>query len=166
METARIATIEDAGALVVLRCALMSHLGWSSGDDDDWIGSLRDRLCVGLAEGTVIGVVVTDERRPVAGGIAEIISRLPSPAVPRGQIAHISSMYTVDTHRGQGLGRSVVRLLTSEALARGFPTIELYAASPEAESLYRGERFIDRPGGKPMRYAGHDLASPPSPSVR
>lgn len=156
MTVTRIAGPEDVEALVWLRRSLMLHFGWDAADqsrEPEWISALRRRVASGISQGTLIAVVCEVDGETVAGGIAEIMPRLPSPSLPKGHIAHVSSMYTVPAFRGNGLGRSVVQLLTSELERRGFSTIELYAASPEAEALYRSESFTDRPGGRPMRYA-------------
>ncbi len=151
MET-RLATPDDIDDLLRLRRRLMAHFGWDR-SNDGWIPAARSRLTDGMADGSVVAAVGADaDGRAVASGVAEIVPRMPSPAVPDGRVAHVSSMVTEESARGVGHGRRIVRLLVEELRRRGITTIELFAASPDAERLYRSERFDDRPGGRAMRH--------------
>ncbi|MBC7460865.1 MAG: GNAT family N-acetyltransferase, partial [Thermoleophilia bacterium] len=113
--SARLATVDDVPALVAMRRQLMEHFGWVEASDpsgDAWVTRLDHVLRDGIPAGTVVASVVPNELGElVASGVATIIDQLPSPALPHGQYAHISSVFTEPDHRGRGFGRVVVEVL-------------------------------------------------------
>lgn len=158
--TARVATVDDVDALVALRVQLLQFFGWNDQAPDAdrrWIDAARDRFATGIAIGDVLAVVVEDlDGCAVDCGVAEIVLRLPSPALPDGRMAHTSSIFTRVEQRGTGLGRLVVRALLAELHRRGIDSVELHAASPDAERLYVREGFARRTGGPLLRFLGSD----------
>jgi GNAT superfamily N-acetyltransferase len=59
--------------------------------------------------------------------------------------AEIKRMYVLPSHRGRGLGRSLLNALTVEAEASGYKRVRLDSARfmEEAHALYRRNGFVD-----------------------
>jgi len=151
MHPVRLATGEDVAELVRLRAVMFEAMGVTS-SSPDWERSCRMFLEERLTDGRVIGFVVDapDVSGLAACGLAELSSRIPSPARAAGSQAYLSSFSTDPRWRRTGMGGAVLSHLLAELRALGVRRAELHA-TPDGARLYRLAGFQPRPGGLEMR---------------
>ena len=143
----RLATPDDAEALVRLRAAMFVAMGQDVGPEDaPWRRAAAAWFAEHLAAGGDALAVVADVRcaGPVASALAVLVPKAPDPADPSGRSAHVSQVSTLPEHRRRGHARACLRLLLGTLDAEGIARTDLHATA-DGEALYRGLGFTDRP---------------------
>ncbi|KGN39332.1 GNAT family N-acetyltransferase [Knoellia subterranea] len=141
--TPRPATAGDIDDLMTLRVLMFEAMGTPAAQLESaaWLGAARDWFTSRIDHPTTRVLVVEDGGDIVAGGLAEVLSSIPAPSMPRGRLGFVSNIATLPHARGRGLARLVmtelVRWLDEETDA---DRIDL-AATAEGAPLYRSLGF-------------------------
>jgi ribosomal-protein-alanine acetyltransferase len=102
--------------------------------------------------GTAYSHYIVDEDDGAVIGYAGLRS------IPGNADADIQTIALVETRRGEGRGRTMLRMLLAEATARGAREVflEVRADNPSAEGLYLSEGF-EEIGRRPRYYQPDDV---------
>lgn len=143
--TVRLATADDATALVRLRSAMFAAMGRDvGGADAPWRGSAAAWFARALGREALAVVAERPGAGVVASAMAVLVPRAPGPDDPSPFTAHVSQVSTLPEHRGRGHARACLEALLAELQDRGITRADLHA-TPDGEHLYRGLGFEDAP---------------------
>lgn len=153
----RLGRREDAAEFVRLRRLMFQSMG-ANLVDQDWEAAAADHYRSGLEDGSLLAVVVDqpDGERLAATGVATLATAIPSPLVPDGRKAYISSMCTDVGYRRQGLARVILDELIACIEAAGIRWIDLHATD-DGMALYRSFGFAPRPYPHLGRYGARKI---------
>ncbi len=148
---ARLAVSGDAPEIVRLREVMFAAMGLDT-SGPTWQEMCRLHLEANLGSARLIGAVVEAPggNGLAASGVAEVFARIPSPGLPNGAYAYLSSFSTDPRWRRRGYAKSILSLLLEQLHDAGVARIELHA-SADGSPLYQSFGFVDRTGGREMR---------------
>ena len=137
--TIRSATPADLAAIMAIESASFPTDAWSSESMAAELESPYSHYVVDEDGGAIIGYA----------GLRSI---------PGNADADIQTIALIDTRRGEGRGRTMLRTLLAEASARGAREVflEVRADNPSAEGLYLSEGF-EEIGRRPRYYQPDDV---------
>jgi GNAT superfamily N-acetyltransferase len=143
---ARLATLDDADALVRHRIAMFADMGVAA-DADVIGGAFRTWLTRMMADGTYRAWLVEDDAHAIVGGGG--ITVLPWPPGPRyqgGRVAFVYNVYTEPAHRRRGIARLIMEGIHSWCRENGVGSLALNA-SDSGRTLYEelGYRIAPSP---------------------
>ena len=143
MYTFRIATPEDADALVRIRTDFMSGYDRPMGEADyAALANYRAFLLDGMRDGSYVMWLAETGGEIVATGSASFYRLPPIAGRPNGWEAYVGNMFTYPAHRRQGLAGEILRLLAEEARAAGCGAVTLHATK-DGRPLYERFGFAD-----------------------
>ena len=142
----RKAGLQDVEALMALRKEQLRDEDRQEGNtffqEPDIDEALRAYFSSSLAEGSMVEWVAEEEGRIVATSSIIFQAFPPSFTNPTGARGYVSNMYTVPSHRGQGIASSLLGKLREEAASRGVKLLWL-GASPMGRPVYARFGFRD-----------------------
>jgi ribosomal-protein-alanine acetyltransferase len=135
----RTATPADLDAIMAIENSSFPTDAWSTESMAAELGTAYSHYIVDEDDGAVIGYA----------GLRSI---------PGNADADIQTIALVETRRGEGRGRTMLRMLLAEATARGAREVflEVRADNPSAEGLYLSEGF-EEIGRRPRYYQPDDV---------
>ena len=103
---------------------------------------LRERF----AGGRGFAFILQQGRRALASGTASPLGPWPPTASLHHayEVLYVYGVYTVKSHRGQGLAGRIMKAIGAEARKRGLPLLALYA-SDAGKSVYERGGFASKP---------------------
>jgi GNAT superfamily N-acetyltransferase len=97
-----------------------------------------------IGSGRYLGVFAMDKDAVIAGAGAVLLDWGPTRANPNGQMARVANVFTAETHRRQGVARSLMAQLLQQCEALGVREFNL-ATTPDGRALYQALGFEDYP---------------------
>jgi GNAT superfamily N-acetyltransferase len=97
-----------------------------------------------IGAGTYLGWFAVDGGEVVAGAGVVLLDWGPTRNNPVGQMARITNVFTADTHRRQGISRSLVTTALDHLKSLGIQEVRL-GATDEARELYLSLGFAPYP---------------------
>lgn len=142
-KTLRKATAHDIPALCVARKRQLADEGLvADAPIDEELSAYFERT---MADGSLVEWVAEDNGEVVATAGIVFMPFPPTFANPAGTRGYVTNMYTVPSHRGQGLASKLLRKLLEEARERGVRKL-LLCASQMGRPVYRRLGFAERGG--------------------
>ncbi|MDR0326180.1 MAG: GNAT family N-acetyltransferase [Oscillospiraceae bacterium] len=106
---------------------------------------LLDYFTFSLADGSLISWLAIDGGEIIATSGICFYQLPPTYTNPTGRVAYVTNMYTLPSHRKQGIASRLLGLLLDEARTRGYTIVRLHA-SIDGKSIYRKFGFEDSEG--------------------
>lgn len=132
-------TSQDVEAFISLRVAQLREEG--AGEDTDLCPALRDYYGRHLSDGTFVAWLAIDEGRIVGTSGMSFVEKPPYFGCPNGRIGLLSSMYTDQAYRRQGIARALLTRVVEEARAYGCGMVQI-TASDMGVLLYSDFGFV------------------------
>lgn len=136
----RPATADDVAALVELRALMFADMGMTA-EGAEWRASASAWFARAVEDPAICLVVVEDDDRLLACGMAEVHHGAPGPTCPTGRTAHLSNLVTRREARGRGLASRCLAHLLAWA-AEHADRVELHA-SADGLAMYRRLGFVE-----------------------
>lgn len=142
--TVRPALVGDAAQVAAHRCYRV--------DDADRRPAYADCVSPRIASRHYIGCFAVQGEVVLGGAGAVLLDWGPPRANPRGQMARVVNVFTVEEWRRRGVARELVAAVLRQCEALGVREFNL-GATPEGRSLYRSLGFEDYPAEMRRRSA-------------
>jgi len=138
----KLADLSDIPALIELRVQFLLELRGEVAPEsvEKLKAALRPCYEEMMNSGELVSVIATLESQTIAMGSLHLIRRPGNFINPGGREAYLLNMFTEPRYRGLGLAKNILNLLEKEALAMGYPMLELHA-TPMGEALYLKNNF-------------------------
>jgi len=143
----RKATIEDCDALTKIRMDNMEkYMNIESDEDRDALRkSIKRHFENTIADGSLITWLACDGDKIIATGGLTFFTVTPSMTNITGKQGYITNMYTYPEYRCRGIGRKLLELTVTDAIAYGCGRIVLYKTGM-GENIYKNFGFEDSSG--------------------
>lgn len=132
-------TEQDIARFIDMRIAQLREEG--AAEDIDLAPALRDYYRRHMADGTFVSWVAADGDRIVATSGLSIVEKPPYFGCPSGKIGLLSSMYTENAYRRQGIAKELLSRVVEEARVRNCGTVQI-TASDMGVLLYSSFGFV------------------------
>ena len=143
MHTIRLATIEDADALVRIRVKFLEEVGqFGEGVDVNEVAdAFRDYLMRKLPAGEFLAWVAEAEGEVVATSGLCFFERPPNGTSPKGLEAYVMNMYTAPAWRGRGLATALLDAALAHVRKTDARRVWLHATD-EGRPVYERAGFV------------------------
>ncbi|MDQ3919829.1 MAG: GNAT family N-acetyltransferase [Acidobacteriota bacterium] len=140
----RLATESDAHALAGLRYEFRSSVGVADERESEFVGRCRRWMSERLREGGAWRCWVAERERELVGNLwAQLIEKIPNPAVEPERHAYITNFYVREGERGRGTGSLLLAAALGWCRTSGVHAVVLWPTE-RSRSLYLRHGFAVR----------------------
>lgn len=140
-------TEKDLDTFIQMRIGQLREEGAS--EDIDLVPALRDYYERHMADGTFVSWLACDGDRIVGTSGMSFVEKPPYFGCPSGKLGLLSSMYTDNNYRRQGIAKKLLSMVVDEARAYGCGVVQI-TASDMGVLLYSDFGFVKN--GNFMQY--------------
>lgn len=131
----RMAVAEDIDALTQNRMDFVASIR-TLDDPESFRRATRAYFTEHLNDGTLVGYLCVEEGAIISSCVLCISQVMPMRSAPDGKVGLLLNVYTIPSHRGRGLARSLVGMMLDRARELGLSKVEL-EATEDGYPLYR-----------------------------